>query len=374
MVTSQNVIRVLVIDDSAYNRKSIKTMLESDPGIKVVGTAINGEDGIKKLLALKPDVVTLDLQMPGIDGFTFLRIVMSQYPIPVIVVSSKAGDHNVFKAMELGAADFLAKPTNKVSIELSNIQEDLRMKVRSANMINLTNIRKRLESLSSKIEKGEIPPVPRVKEKKFVLEAKSKVYAAIAIGASTGGPSALQKILAKIETQFLHPILVSQHMPPGFTRAFAERLNRYSYLYVKEAENGEALVSGWVYIAPGGYNMMVEKIKDEVTILLKPRASSDKYIPSVDILFSSVAAIFGESSLGIILTGMGNDGKNGLQRIKEEGGRTIAESEESSVVFGMPKEAIQSGYVEKILPIDLIPDEICEWAIGVTKEKIKTES
>lgn len=364
------VIRVLVIDDSAYNRRTITSMLESHPLIKVIGTAVNGEEGIKKLLNLKPDVVTLDLEMPEMNGFTFLRIVMSQSPLPVIVVSSRKEETNVFKAIEVGAIDFLAKPTDRISAELYNIKEDLINKVIAAKMVNLSMLKRRFDPIAVKIEKGELPPLPAVKEiRKASFSDFKKVIGVVGIGASTGGPSALIKVLSKISYDFSHPILVTQHMPPGFTHAFAERLNRYSYLKVKEADNNEQLGRGVVYVAPGGYNMYVEQDTDKFKIKLKKRTPDDKYVPSVDILFSSIAGTFGEATLGIILTGMGNDGKMGLQMIRESGGLTIAESEETSVVFGMPREAIKSGYVKKILSIDKVPEEINAWGEELDNKK-----
>lgn len=364
------VIRVLVIDDSAYNRRTITSMLESHPLIKVVGTATNGEEGIKKLLDLKPDVVTLDLEMPKMNGFTFLRIVMNQSPLPVIVVSSRKEESNVFKAIELGAVDFLAKPTDKISTELYNIKEDLINKVIAAKMVNLSMLKRRFDPISVKIEKGELPPSPAVKEIRRTESAYlKKVIGVVGIGASTGGPSALVKVLSKISYDFSHPILITQHMPPGFTQAFAERLNRYSYLKVKEAENNEELMRGVVYIAPGGYNMFIVHDTDKFKIKLKKRSPEDKYVPSVDVLFSSIASTFGEDTLGIILTGMGNDGKLGLQMIRESGGLTIAESEETSVVFGMPREAIKSGYVKKVLSIDKVAEEINAWGQELENKK-----
>lgn len=364
------IIRVLVIDDSAYNRRTLTSMLESHPLIKVVGTAVNGEEGIKKLLSLKPDVVTLDLEMPEMNGFTFLRIVMNQSPIPVIVVSSRKEETNVFKAIELGAVDFLAKPTDRISTELYNIKDDLINKVLAARMVNLSMLKRRFDPIAVKIEKGELPPLPAVKEIREVSSSNSKdIIGAVGIGASTGGPTALIKVLSKISYDFSQPILVTQHMPPGFTNAFAERLNRYSYLKVKEAENNEPLMRGVVYVARGGYNMYVEHDDAQYKIKLKKRTIDDKYVPSVDVLFSSIAEIFGENSLGIILTGMGNDGRTGLQMIRESGGLTIAESEETSVVFGMPREAIKSGYVKKILSIEKIPEEINIWGKEIEDKK-----
>jgi len=348
-------IRVVVIDDSAYNRRTISKMLESLPGIEVVGYAVDGEEGIRTILNLKPDLVTLDIEMPRMDGFTLLRIIMSRCPTPVIVVSSGGGDERVFKAMELGALDFIVKPTTGISDELLKIREDLHEKVSSVLKLNMSGIRMRESFVAN--------DRPARKKKKVPYEpfdGNAKGVNVVAIGSSTGGPPALQSIFSAFSEQPRFAVVVSQHMPPGFTRTFAERLNKLSVFEIKEAENGDLLLPGRVLIAPGGRNMVFQRISDGVGVRIVEPKSGENYIPSVDQMFDSCSLIFGPHLLGIVLTGMGNDGCRGVKAIKAAGGQVLAESEETAVIFGMPREAIATGVVDKVVPLDRMPGEIME--------------
>ncbi len=343
-------IRVLVIDDSSVSRQTIRTILEKLPGVEIAGVAIDGHDGMGKILQLKPDIVTLDIEMPKMDGFTLLRWVMQVNPLPVIVVSSRSDDATVFKALELGAVDFVAKPANRTSKELQEIENDLLRKVVGASMLSMENLKK----IISSNEKKEIIDNPRFSETDEV-EIAAKV---VAIGASTGGPSALQSILTRLPGDLPGSIVISQPMPRGFTRQFAARMSGISQLHVKEAEQGETVERGKVLICPGGHQMIFRKSKKDVITIVKDSSSRDKYIPSVDMMMNSVAKIYGAKSTGVVLTGMGNDGKEGMLEIKKRGGFTIAESEESSVIFGMPQEVILSGGADKVLSLEEIPSEI----------------
>ncbi len=358
-------IRALIIDDSAYNRRTIKAILESSGEVHVIGTARDGEEGLKKAFELKPDAITLDLQMPQMDGFTFLRIMMKHQPTPVIVVSSKNEDTAVFKALELGAVDFIPKPSMKASPELYSLREELLAKILAIEKINMRIIQRRLVDLPVKLATtGDHPLRTKVKERTEISHVPSDDvrFKAVAIGASTGGPSALQTILSDLPGDIGVAIAVSQHMPPGFTRAFAERLDRYTSLQVKEAESGDLLSPGWVLIAPGGYNLYLQTQRKEVKAVLRRRRAEDRYVPSVDIMFNSAAEVFKERLLGIVLTGMGNDGKEGLKEIKKRGGRTLAESSESAVIFGMPRVAIEGGSVDRIVPLSHMSQEIIGWS------------
>ncbi|UCD84444.1 MAG: chemotaxis response regulator protein-glutamate methylesterase [Deltaproteobacteria bacterium] len=355
-------IKVLIVDDSAYNRRTLFRILESASGVKVVGTGVDGAEGIKKALKLKPDVITLDLEMPSMDGFSFLRILMEIQPTPVIVVSARQGDTNVFKALELGAMDFLAKPTTKISPELYNIKNDLIQKVMAVSQIKLKNLQKSTSDFSQVIEKKEQSPVPKSQPKsRDIAKMDLKL---VAIGSSTGGPAALNKIFSSLPRELPAGIVVSQHMPSGFTKAFAERLNKCSQLRVKEAERGEPVERGKGMIAPGGYNIFLERKGRSIVVGLKKRGARDKYVPSINLMFRSAAELFRENNLGVILTGMGDDGKEGISAIKENEGKVFAESADSSVIFGMPKEAIKTGVVDKILPLSKIPEEIVKWSNG----------
>jgi two-component system chemotaxis response regulator CheB len=339
--------KVLIVDDSAYTRQTMKNILQEVSGLEVVGIASDGIDAMAKTLRLKPDIITLDFEMPEMDGFSFLRWLMKERPTPVIMVSSHADSKTVFKALELGAVDFIAKPTRRASVELQTIGKDLIRKVRGIKDIRLDILSKNLELLESE----KIVKVPATGKKQDVVDV-------VAIGSSTGGPAALQIILTRIPSDFQAAMLISQHMPRGFTGPLSERLDKLSQLKIKEAEEGDQIKKGTAYICPGGFHLGIRERKEKLVISLREGRITDKYTPSVDYMMTSVAENYGGSSVGVILTGMGNDGKNGLLEIKGKGGYTIAEAESSAVVFGMPAEAIKTGAVETVLPISEIPSEI----------------
>ncbi|SHI71878.1 two-component system, chemotaxis family, response regulator CheB [Malonomonas rubra DSM 5091] len=339
--------RVLVVDDSAFSRVSIGKMLESDSDTRVVGYAIDGEEGLKKIIDLKPDVVTLDLEMPRMGGFGLLRLIMQNYPVPVIVISSQSDRQDVFKALDLGAIDFIAKPARAKSSDLYNIQDDLIAKVASAAQLSGEKIRRRLEL------KQEAPVEPRFPRRS--TDYKSSV---LLIGCSTGGPPALHHLLSNLHEKLPVPVVVTQHMPPGFTLSFAQRLNEYSVMDVKEAADGDRLESGRVLICPGNKNIELEETSDDVRVRIVDPPDDQIYTPSTNVLFRSGARIYGAKTLGVVLTGMGNDGAAGVKEIAERGGRVLAEAEESCVVYGMPKEAMLTGLVEKVVPLKKMLQEI----------------
>lgn len=349
-----NRVRVLVIDDSAFSRRTIVKLLEEIPGVEVIGYAVNGEEGLKKAMDLRPDLITMDLEMPGMDGFTLLRILMMACPVPVIVVSSHSEDDRVFKALELGAVDFVSKPARALSDELLGIRDELQQKVGSILNLNLQGLkeRTRVQENQASILNLKNTRLPRGTRQRFEI---------LAIGSSTGGPPALQKILSQFPAALPFSVVISQHMPPGFTKAFAERLNRLLPFEVREATDGEQVKPATVYIAPGGMNMVFVQNKEKVVIRLKSPAKEDKYIPSVNAMLSSVAKVYGARALAVILTGMGNDGSVGVKKIKEAGGGVIAEAEGSAVVFGMPREAIATGVVDRVLELDNIAVGIIEY-------------
>ena len=346
-------IRVVVIDDSAYNRRTISKMLEGMPNVEVVGYATDGEEGIRKIIDLKPDLATLDLEMPKMDGFTLLRIVMNSFPTPIIVISSKSEDERVFKALELGAVDFIAKPTGKISDELLKIREDLHEKVRSVFNLNMAQIKKR-EALPV----AEIPLAGKKVEPLRPVQALASKVDIVAIGASTGGPPALQNIFSAFTDKLPIAVVVSQHMPAGFTRAFADRLDRSTAMEVREAKDGDLVMPGRILIAPGGKNMVFKATNGEVVARVVDPSPEDRYIPSVDAMFISLAEIYGPKLVAVVLTGMGNDGSRGVRAIKSAGGQVLAEAEDSAVVFGMPREAIATGLVDKVAPLDRMAREI----------------
>ncbi|SNB45095.1 chemotaxis response regulator protein-glutamate methylesterase [Geobacter sp. DSM 9736] len=345
-------IRVVVVDDSSYSRRTIGKMLEDMPNVEVVGYAADGEEGLRRIIDLKPDLVTLDLIMPRMDGFTLLRIIMNTHPVPVIVISSRNEDSRVFQALELGALDFVAKPTPTISEELLSIREDLQNKVRSIISLNLARI----------FTADHRAPVPSRADILAPRHHFSTEIQVVAIGASTGGPRALQTIFADLPASPPFAIVVSQHMPPGFTRAFADRLDRGSSFTVKEAEDGDPVRPGSALIAPGGCNLLFEKRGGEVVVSLKAPRPEHRYYPSVDAMFTSLSALFGPRMLAVVLTGMGNDGSAGVRAVKSAGGVVLAESEESAVVFGMPREAAATGLVDRIVTLGQMGDEILRMA------------
>jgi len=346
-------IRVLVIDDSAYNRQAIIEMIESDKEIEVVGLAANGEEGLKEALSLRPDIITLDLEMPKMDGFTFLRILMSRQTTPVIVISSYSRKQNVFKALELGALDFIAKPTRYLSPELHKIRDELVDKIKLV---------RHLKSRSARSMAAGVAAAPIVvKEPGDVPVEDFPRLALVVIGASTGGPPALQGLLQELRLPLPAAVLIAQHMPENFTRAFADRLNRYTGWNVCEAQAGERIVAGSVYISPGGQNLAVRRDGEILRTVLSAPKTHAKYTPSIDTLFESAAEAMKTMTLGVLLTGMGSDGKIGMQAIKKAGGRTLAESEETAVIFGMPKEAIDCGCVDVVIRLDRIAEEIARF-------------
>ena len=339
-------VKVLIIDDSAFSRQTIKGILEKAPNIEVAGVAVDGHDGMSKILKSKPDVVTLDLEMPGMDGFTLLRWIMEERPLPVIVVSAYGDNTTVFKALELGAVDFVVKPTKKASSELWEIEKDLLRKV--ADIASL-----RMEKL-----KRTISLLGRSELVSDFHSSGGNDIEMVAIGASTGGPAAIQTIVTRLQGNFPGAMIISQHMPRGFTKQFANRLSKISAVMVKEAEHGEPVENSKVLVCPGGNHMALERTGDKVFVAIKDSSTNDRYIPSIDIMMKSASEIYGSKLMGIVLTGMGSDGKAGMLEIKKRGGFTIAESEESSIVFGMPQEVIVSGGANTVLPLEDIPAEI----------------
>lgn len=336
-------IRALVVDDSAFNRVTISRMLESSREIEVIGSAANGEEAIRATMRFKPDLITLDLEMPVMDGFSFLRWLMANRPTPVIVVSSKATDRSVFKALELGAVEFIAKPGGPVSPRLVEVQNDLVRKALEVATASLEKVKARTE---------QVPPA-------LLDKALAGPIAVdlVVIGSSTGGPPALQLIFQSLPLMEV-PFVVAQHMPGTFTKLFAERLTRLSQYRVKEAKDGEPILPRVVYVAPGGMQTTVVSDGDRLLIRVRDRRPDDLYAPSVNRLFDSASDVCGSRLLAVILTGMGDDGAESMMKIRRRGGQTIAESESTAIVFGMPKAAIGAGAIDNVLPLQEIPEGI----------------
>jgi two-component system chemotaxis response regulator CheB len=350
-VKSQRPIRVLVIDDSAFSRQAITRMLGTSPLVEVVGVARDGEDALRKTFELEPDLITLDLEMPRMDGFTFLRVVMSKRPTPVMVISGRSGEEDVFKALDLGAVDFIAKPTPRASAELVNIERELIRKVHAIRDLRIEKVSERIQSLPPHVRSN----VPTASVPKLVV-----------IGSSTGGPAALMQIFGAFSTAPSCSFVVAQHMPEGFTAGFADRVDRLTPLRAREARGGEELVPGNVLVAPGGRHLELEVLGGRVITRVMPPQPRDKYAPSVDRLFVSAAKHFGRDLVAVVLTGMGDDGSQGVRAVKQAGGLVIAESEETAVIFGMPQQAIRTGSVDRVLPLHEVAASIL-LGIGVAE-------
>jgi len=334
-------VRVLVVDDSALMRKLIPATLARDPEIEVVGTAMDGSFALKKIEELKPDVVTLDLEMPRMDGMETLRLIMRRAPLPVILLSthSKEGAYSTLKALALGAVDFIPKPVEASAGNLEAIATQLIDKIKLAKRV-----------VGRKLPPAVLPDEPQRQKK----GARSPLppNRIVAIGISTGGPNALQFVLSQIPADFPSTIVVVQHMPEGFTEMFAKRLDECCALDVQEARSGDLLVAGRVLICPGNRHIMVRRMPRGDMVVLSDSLPINGHRPSADVLFHSVAQEFGPTAVGVLMTGMGEDGAEGLGAIKAAGGMTIAQSEESCVVSGMPRAAILKGYAAKIVPLD----------------------
>jgi two-component system chemotaxis response regulator CheB len=337
-------IRVLVIDDSAYSRQTITRMLDSSPLVEVIGWAADGQEALRRTLELEPDLITLDLEMPRMDGFTFLRLLMAKRPTPVLVVSGRARGHDVFQALELGAVDFIAKPSARASDDLRSIEEGLIRKVHAVRDLRIDNVQERISST---------PPIVSTPD-----QFEDDDVPIVVVGSSTGGPAALMQTLAAFADVPSCAFLVAQHMPAGFTRGFADRLDRMTPFSVRESKGGEIPESGCVLIAPGGSHLELEAVGSHVVTRLHADASSARYVPSVDRLFASAAKNVGGNVLAIVLTGMGDDGREGARQVKEAGGRVIAESEETAVIYGMPKQVVNAGLADRVLPLNEIPAAI----------------
>jgi len=340
-------VRVLIVDDSAFVRRTITKILERDQRVEVVGTAWDGQEAIEKIAKLKPDVVTMDLNMPHMTGIEALDVIMREMPLPVIVVSSlnKEIIEETLEALEHGAVDFIVKPTELASDKLFQIESELIDKVVSIARLKGQGkpVTPKVRTFTPAAKKTPLPPRPQ--------PFSSLSVDCVAIGVSTGGPTALYQIIPKLPAGFPAGIVIVQHMPPGFTRPLAERMDKNSNIRVKEAEPGDEVAPGTALIAPGGLHLFLERKGGRVIANIDPEPSELIHIPSIDLTFADVAAVYRQRSLGIILTGMGKDGVEGLQKMKEYGAKSIAEDESTCVVFGMPEVAIRRGIIDRVAPV-----------------------
>ncbi len=339
-------VRILVVDDSAFMRKAISMMLEDDPDIEVIGTARDGIEAIEKVKSLKPDLMTLDVEMPRMDGITALKKIMKENPLPVLMVSSLTaeGARTTIEAMSAGAVDFIPKQLSYVSLDITKIKGDLIAKIKAIT-------RNRLKIFSK-------PLTNRAAASKKSSSLKLMGAQIVTIGISTGGPFSLQKVVPSLPEDFPIPVAIVQHMPPHFTRSLAERLDSISRLEVCEAEDGMELTRGKVFIAPGGLHMKFRRSGSSVRFSISKEPNDTLHRPSVDVMFSSAFDMFGGRVLAAVMTGMGHDGLEGAKLIKNAGGKIIAQDEASCVVYGMPKSIVDADLADAVVPLEEIASAI----------------
>jgi two-component system chemotaxis response regulator CheB len=350
-VVTQAPLRVLVVDDSAYNRRNISDILGGRDDVEVVGKAGDGDEALRLVSQLKPDAITLDLEMPRMDGFTFLRILMAKQPTPVVVVSSYSNKENVFKALELGAIDFVAKPDRQFTPDPA---------IRS-EILNKVLLVRNLRPLSMPAAQRPSAPMPMRGDAAPATtpRASAPPRYIVGIASSTGGPSALLDVFSRLPERFPGAILIAQHMPDKFTKTFAERLDKKGAIRVVEAQDGDAVTSRRAYVCPGKQSMELVSGSgglSDLRVRVGPPSPADRYCPSADRLFRSLAQVAGARTIGVILTGMGDDGVAGGRAIRAAGGSIIAESEETAVVYGMPGAAVRAGVASEVMALPAIGD------------------
>lgn len=376
---------LLIVDDSAFMRKLISDFFADNPKVEVIGTARNGKDAIRKIQSLKPDVVTMDVEMPEMNGLDALKEIMKLCPVPVIMLSSttKHGAETTLKAMENGAVDFVAKPSGTISLDLHKVKEELVHKVEQAIHVSIAKLKKPIGQVNTSVSHLNSGPIkrettlhtsmnslPKINQRlrevdvlnsnRKLLNQSKKI---LLIGTSTGGPRALQEVITKIPKTIKAPILIVQHMPAGFTKSLADRLNQLSQISVKEAEHGDQLQDGVAYVAPGGYHLKLRKVGSTFEIVLdneEPPRSGHR--PAVDVMFESVSEIEDFDKVAVVMTGMGSDGSKGLIHLKQNGNViAIAESANTCIVYGMPKAAVETQLVDEIVDVDNIAQVIMKY-------------
>jgi two-component system chemotaxis response regulator CheB len=355
--------RVLIVDDSSFMRMAIRSILSKDPSIDVVGTAVDGVEGVEKAIALKPDLITMDVEMPRMDGIAALRQIMVKAPTRVIMVSTltNEGAKSTFEALDAGAIDYIPKNVTDSSDAQNIFREELLRKVKDA-------LRSRFGRVTplSPLVTGTVPgrpSAPAVVTTRLSTKLSGKKINYVGIGASTGGPVALQEVLSRIPVNFPYGIIVGIHMPKAFTGPYADRLNAKCSMAIREAVDGDVLKPGLALIAPGGMHTTLVRHGTQLVVKTVPTSSHPQYvyIPSVDLMLSSMAEATNGSMLGVILTGMGNDGFKGMQLLKQKGGVTIVQDEATSTIYGMPKACVEGGVADEVLPLGQIGFEISKF-------------
>ena len=346
-------IRVLVADDSAFMRKVMLSIIDSDGSFEVVGEARDGRDTVEKSLLLRPDVITMDINMPHMDGLQATEIIMSTEPRPIVIVSveSREGANSTLRALEMGAVDFVAKPSGGVDLDMSSVRDELIRKLRTASKVRV---------IRNLMRNGSKAPAAKMAEPAAAAPATAPVATGaripvVVLAASTGGPATLMKLIPQFPANFPGAMLIIQHMPGTFTQQFAQQLGTVSQLPVKQAVHNEMMCPGHIYVCPGDCHL---RVAPPARIILDRGPRIAGYRPSIDVTLESVAVLSGPAAAVAILTGMGNDGSRGVLAVQESGGLVLAQDEATSVIFGMPQEAIKSGAVEQVLPLDQIAGAI----------------
>lgn len=360
-------IRVLIVDDSALMRKKLREMLQTDCEIEVVATARDGLDGVNKARELMPDVVTMDINMPGMDGISAMQVIVNEGICPVIVVSSlsQEGALITFEALELGAFDYVGKPGGTISLNLEAVTRELIEKVRAASD---KRVLRKLKRRAKAVTEGELDKIRRIARQErppsrsapaaHGTHSNDDMRFAVTIGISTGGPKTILDVLPHLPADLGAPVFIVQHMPPAFTASFAERLNKISQMPVLEASAGDTVRNNVAYLAKGGQHLLLRRNNTGKIMLRLSTVPPNLFVPSVDVMMESVFTAFGASMVSVLMTGMGCDGADAMARVRKAGGYTIAESEETAIVFGMPREAIERGGADIVLPSYQIADAI----------------
>jgi two-component system chemotaxis response regulator CheB len=355
-------IRVLVADDSAFMRNALSMMLREDPEIEVVATAVNGLEAVEKTRRFKPDLITMDIEMPEMDGIAATRAIMAEQPTPVLVISAHTveGARATLRALEAGAVDFLTKESNALTFDLNKLKTQLQQRVKMIVSGRSALIKANAVALPQRRPKTAVDPIitSRPLNRKF----KKAPFPLVAVGVSTGGPFALQKVIAKLPEDLSVPIAIVQHMPPNFTDSLAKRLSQTTSLTVQEGAEGMPVKPGHIYLAPGGKQMVFVRKGHQIFLHITSQPSDVLFHPSVDVMFLSACEIFGGDILGVVMTGMGKDGLEGARKIKALGGTVYAQDEKSCVVYGMPRAIVEANLADKILPLKEIPDAIAAFA------------
>jgi two-component system chemotaxis response regulator CheB len=368
MMTSANKkVRILIVDDSAFMRKVLETIFHSDPQLQVVGHAKDGREAVALAESLKPDVITMDINMPHVDGLQATAQIMTTNPRPIVVVSSdsREGAESTLKALELGAIEFVAKPSSAIDLDMGSVKEELLRKVRMAAKVRVVRTASRLASTLQQSGKAPTSPVAASFNRPAPVNSLDVRFPVVVLGASTGGPATVMRLAPGFTRDFPAAVLLVQHMPAAFTTQYAAQLAEFTEIRVKEAEANETLLPGTLYICPGGQHLRVTptgRIQLDGTT-----GRIGGYLPNIDVTMESVAAYAGAMSIGAILTGMGNDGAAGAKAIKSAGGLVLAQDEATSVIFGMPSEAIKTGAVDRVLSIDDIYAAIEKRVLGICR-------